>query len=240
MEATFGARLARRAAGSVAAEILGARGMASDLEDAVPDAFTAPPAEAVARAGEGGARATGRPEVPWALAAGDPHDFLGNVFLTWLWWQVESREGMVETKDVPVAIVIDKVLELDCPWGVGGKVSLRGDRPSRSLEAAKALQSGKWPRRMGLLLAAHGQEFECTLHGDRFSVSGLRLQAPGEGVTTPRLELEDRLDKLATFDAVLMALYGHFLAERFGKGWPGRRQQVTDWISSRMAARAAV
>ncbi|MFZ4466792.1 MAG: hypothetical protein ACOYO7_07025 [Phycisphaerales bacterium] len=239
VEATFGARLARRAAGSVAAEILGARGMASDLEDAVPDAFTAPPAEAVARAGEAGARTSGRPEVPWALAAGDPHDFLGNVFLLWLWWQVESREGMVETPSVPVAIVIDKLLELDCPWGVGGKVSLRGDRPSRSLEAAKALQSGKWPRRMGLLLAAHGQEYECTLHGDRFSVSGLRLQPPGEGVTTPRLELEERLDRIATFDAVLVALYEHFLRERFGKEWPGRRQQIADWISSRMAARAA-
>ena len=56
----------------------------------------------------------------------------------------------------------------------------------------------------------------------------------------PRLETEERLDQLSTFDNVLVALYDHFLRERFGKGWPTRRQQITDWINSRTAARAAV
>jgi hypothetical protein len=72
------------------------------------------------------------------------------------------------------------------------------------------------------------------------AVSGLRLQAPGDDVKGPRLELEDRLDKLATFDAVLVALYDQFLRERLGAQWPTRRQQIADWITSRSAARAAV
>ena len=50
---------------------------------------------------------------------------------------------------------------------------------------------------------------------------------------------QERLDQLSTFDNVLVALYDHFLRERFGKGWPTRRQQITDWINSRTAARAA-
>ncbi|MFM9146298.1 MAG: hypothetical protein ACKORL_13320, partial [Phycisphaerales bacterium] len=40
VEATYGCRLERRSAGGVAADILGARGMTSDLDDAVPEAFT--------------------------------------------------------------------------------------------------------------------------------------------------------------------------------------------------------
>lgn len=240
VEATYGCRLERRSAGGLAADILGARGMTPDLDDALPEAFTAPPAEAVARAQEEGARVGQRPEVPWALAGGDRNDFLGNAFLMWLWWQAEAREGVIETATVQVAVMVDKLLELECPWGVGGKATLRGTMPTRSVEAAKALQSGKWPRRMGLLVAAHGQEFECTLQGDRFAVGGLKLQPPEEAANTPRLEIEDRLDRLGTFDAVLVALYDQFLRERFGREWPTRRQQITEWISARSAVRAAV
>ena len=240
VEATYGCRLERRSAGGIAADILGARGMTPDLDDALPEAFTAPPAEAVARAQEEGARVGQRPEVPWALAGGDRNDFLGNAFLMWLWWQAEAREGVIETATVQVAVMVDKLLELECPWGVGGKATLRGTMPTRSVEAAKALQSGKWPRRMGLLVAAHGQEFECTLQGDRFAVGGLKLQPPEEAANTPRLEIEDRLDRLGTFDAVLVALYDQFLRERFGREWPTRRQQVSEWINARSAVRAAV
>lgn len=241
VESTFGAKLARRSAGSVAADLLADRGLASDLDDALPDAFTAPPAEALARAQESGmtARAGGRPEVPWALAGGEAKDFLGNVFLLWLWWHAEAREGLVETPETAVAIVIDKVVDMECPWGVTGKVNLRGNLPTRTQEASKALQSGKWPRKLGLLLAAHGQEFECQLHGDRFQVTGLKVTPPSDAAKTQRLEAEERLDQLATFDAVLLALYNHFLRERFGQGWPSRRQQISEWISTRAAARAA-
>jgi hypothetical protein len=241
MEGTYGCKLNRRTSGGVAADLLGARGMTSDLDDALPDAFTAPPALAAPRAdGDAPSRAKGRPEVPWALAGGEPRDFLGNVFLLWLWWMAETNEGIVETKDVSVAVLVDKVVDLECPWGTGGRTSLRGLMPTRAPEATKALQAGKWPRRLGLLLAVHGQEFECVLQGDRFAVSGLRLGDPSEEARTPRLELEERLDRLATFDAVLVGLYDHFLRERFGKGWNTRRQQIGEWIASRVPAPAEV
>ena len=234
VEGTYGCKLNRRSAGGVAADLMGARGMTSDLDDALPDAFTAPPAQAAAADGEPSpGRASGRPEVPWALAGGEPRDFLGNVFLLWLWWMAEENEGVVETADAPVAVLVDKVVDLECPWGTGGRTSLRGVMPTRVPEAGKALQSGKWPRRLGLLLAAHGQEFECVLQGDRFAVSGLKLGDPSEEARTPRLEVEERLDRLATFDKVLVALYDCFLRERFGKGWGTRRQQIAAWIASR-------
>lgn len=240
VEASFGARLSRRSAGAVAADLLGARGQVSDLEDALPDSFTPPPAEALARADEDRpARAAGRPDVPWAMAGGDRADFLGNVFLLWLWWHAEAREGVVETPDTTVAIVIDKTLDLECPWGVTGKSGLRGTLPTRTQEAAKALQTGKWPRKLGLLLAVHGLEFECTLQGDRFQVTGLKLGPASESARTPRLELEERLDRLATFDRALLGLFDAFLRERFGSGWPSRRQAIADWIVARAAVRAA-
>ena len=151
----------------------------------------------------------------------------------------EAHQGVIETKDVTIAVLIDKMVDLECPWGTGGRTSLRGLMPTRAPEATKALQAGKWPRRLGLLVAAHGQEFECVLQGDRFSVSGLRLGDPSEEARTPRLELEERLDRLATFDGLLVGLYDHFLRERFGKGWGTRRQQISQWIAARTPVQAA-
>ena len=239
VEGTYGCKLARRTAGGVAADLMGERGMTSDLDDALPDAFTAPPAVAEPSAESAPPRAKGRPEVPWAMAGGEPRDFLGNVFLLWLWWHAEENGGTVDMKDLTVALVVDKVVDLECPWGTGGRVSLRGELPTKAPEASKALQAGKWPRKLGLLLAAHGQEFECVLQGDRFAVTGLKLGAPSEEARTPRLEIEERLDRLATFDSVLLGLYDHFLRERFGRGWNTRRQQISDWIAARQAALAA-
>ena len=53
LEGTYGCKVNRRTAGGVAADLMGARGMTSDLDDALPDAFTAPPALAEAAAAEG-------------------------------------------------------------------------------------------------------------------------------------------------------------------------------------------
>lgn len=238
-DAALDLRLDRRSAGTVALDILGAKGRTAALEDALPDAFVDRP-EGPARDEEreegGGAahfRAAGRPEVPWAQAGGEPNDFLGNLFLLWLWWHCDEHEGLIETGGPTVAIVIDRLLDMECAWGVTGKQSLRGDMPTKVVEAGKALQSGKWPRKLGLTLAAHGQEFRCALQGDQFSVSGLTLPEPEhENRLTPRQMLEQRIDFLLTFDRVLVLLYEAFLNDRFGKSWGTRAGQMREWIAA--------
>lgn len=238
LDDAFGVRLERRSAGTVALDILSERGLSSALDDALPDALVARPDGPAAGADEHGTaadfRRKGRPEVPWAMAAGEPNDFLGNLFLLWLWWHVDAREGIVETGDVTVALAIEKVLDMECAWGVTGMQSLRGDAPAALAEATKALQSGKWPRKMGLLLAVHGQDYRCTLQGDRFSVSGLALPAPDDDrPAPPRLAIEQRVDHVLTFDRVLTLLYGAFLNERFGARWESRSGELRDWIAHR-------
>jgi hypothetical protein len=246
-DAAFGLRLDRRSAGTIALDMLGARGMTAALEDALPDALVERP-EGIAHEDDreegGGAahfRAAGRPEVPWAQAGGEPNDFLGNLFLLWLWWHCDEHEGLIETGGPTVAIAIDRLLDMECAWGVTGKQSLRGDAPTKLVEAAKALQSGKWPRKMGLLVAAHGQEFRCAVQGDQFAVSGLSLPKPDEeNRLTPRQMLEQRIDLLLTFDRVLMLLFEAFLKDRFSPAWETRAGQLRAWIASMGKPREAV
>jgi hypothetical protein len=97
---------------------------------------------------------------------------------------------------------------------------------------------------MGVLLAAHGQEFRATLQGDRMSVSGLVLPEPPEAPEglaakglSPRQLLEERIDATLTFDRIHRGLYAKFLAERFARGWPSRHAAMRDW-AARLLSRA--
>lgn len=239
-DAAFGLRIEPRSAGSLARELLAARGRSADLEDALPDALTGRPDDG--REGDAApTRAASRPDIPWAFAAGEPLDFLGNLFLLWLWHASERREGVIETAGPTVAFAIERLLDMECAWGVSGRQSLVDETPTRLPEAKKALQAGKWPRRLGLLVAVHGQEFRCTLHGDRFSVSGWKRIDPDAAPTaeggpparsgrSPRETLELQLDAVLTFDRALVALYDAFLRERFDAGWPTRRDAMRSWI----------
>ncbi|MFM7052343.1 MAG: hypothetical protein ACKOYN_09455 [Planctomycetota bacterium] len=235
---TFGVTIASRGSGTVALDLMRAKGRTGDYDDLRAEPMSSAPPE-IELAREAGARASAeRPEMPWATQ--EPQDFLGNLFLLWLWWHCDTREGLVDTGEGEVAVVIDKALDLECAWGLSGRTSLRGDAPTRRAETARAVQLGKWPRKVGLTLAQFGRQWECSLQGDRFEVSGLKLPKPEEKPQSLRAALEERLDSFATFDSALMSLYRAFVAERCSPSWPTRRAEMRAWISELGAARRMV
>ena len=246
MQETFDCLIERQAAGRRAVFEADAMGHASDLRDATLDGFVAPPAQ-VATDEEGAPRKiTANPEPSWA--AGDPLDYFGNVFLLWLWWKCDCDEGLVEiggpssesSESSEVAIVAERVLDLDCAWGVTGAVSLRGDAPTRSPEAARALQSGKMPRKIGLTLATNGQQWRCTIQGDRLAVSGLTLPKSDDRPASEREAIEERINSVLLFDRTLMSMYRAFLAIRLGNGWNSQRSRMSEWIRDRAAGRVSI
>lgn len=231
VQTTFGGRLKPASAGSVALDVLAAKGLSSRFDDAVPDAFGEPPTP---RTAELAAMVGDRPDVPWAQGGPEPKDFLGNVFLIWLWMRSEQREAMIDLSDGRgVSLVVDRTIDMECAWGVTGRQSLRGDAPGRSAEAAKALQQGKWPRRLGLILSDGHQEWSLDLQGDLFRVGGLKIPKPEEQPGSEREAVELRIDSIQTIDGILLALYEQFLHERFADGWPTRRAEIAAWIAGK-------
>lgn len=232
-------RLQQRSAGSIAWDILSERGLANDLDDALPTPFTDAPVQREARRSDEDepaprrADASGRPDVPWAAAGPEPKDFLGNEFLLWLWWMTEVEEGLVETASGTIAVAIDRVLDMDCAWGVTGRQLLRDATPTRLPEAAKALQHGKWPRRLGLVLAAGGKTFTLALQGDRFAVSGAKLPDIDEARSVREI-LEQRVERTFELDDLLLALYETFLRTRIGPKWATVKAQMSEWILRRV------
>ncbi|MEY3026636.1 MAG: hypothetical protein RLZZ238_1533 [Planctomycetota bacterium] len=232
------AKIEPRSAGRLALDLIAAKGRTSDYDDLRAQPLSSPPAE-IELVGEDGARKSpDRPDIPWASQ--EPQDFLGNLFLFWLWWHCETREGLVETPEGEISVVIDKVLELECAWGLSGRTSVRGDAPTRKAEAARAVQLGKWPRKVGLMLSMHGRVWECTLQGDRFEVSGLKLPKPDEKPQSLRLAIEERFDSFATFDAALMSMYRTFVGLRMSPAWETCRAEMRNWIGELGATRKMI
>ncbi len=232
------AKIEPRSAGRLALDFIAAKGRTSDYDDLRAQPLSSPPAEIELAGDDGPRKSPDRPDIPWASQ--EPQDFLGNLFLFWLWWHCDTREGLVETPEGEIEVVIDKVLELECAWGLSGRTSVRGDAPTRKAEAARAVQLGKWPRKVGLMLSMHGRVWECTLQGDRFEVSGLKLPKPDEKPQSLRLAIEERFDSFATFDAALMSMYRTFVGLRMSPAWETCRADMRNWIGELGATRKMI
>lgn len=229
-------QLATCSAGRLAYDNFALAGRTRDIEDIIPSPFTAPPPHVSDEAGR-------TPIVPWSAGSPEPHDFLGNELIIWLWHRWETTDASIDVTlpnggTSELTFALDRVVDMQCAWGVTGKQTLRGDAegpsPLRLPEAADALASGKWPRKVGLLLADdEGSSWRCTLQGDRWAISGVALPDPPEDMEDEREKLEWRVDRTRALDERLLALFHAFLDERTGTSWTTTRERISAWIRQR-------
>jgi hypothetical protein len=220
-------------AGGIARHRLEAAGRSRDYEDLRPTPFTAPPAQAEAEAG----RDPAMPLVPWvAGVTGESQDFLGNEFLLWLWWRTVSDEGAIELDGGRMELTLDKLVEMACAWDATGTQTLRGHGPHRLPEALDGLRGGKWPRKLGLLLATAEAGAPVAIQGDRFVVSGLALPKPEDPPASDHEMTSLRLAALRDLDRGIMQLYHAFVEVRTGPGWGQVRTRMMAWVRGTGAA----
>ncbi len=219
-ERTFNFSLQPLSSGSLALRLLEPRGKRRDYEDCKPTRF----APSIASEGE-------YPEYPWVLKGPEPKDFLGNEFLLWLWTESEGKNGgAVQTEgEGEVTILIDRSLDLDCAYGQSGKDSLRGTAPARFPEARDALRTGKLPRKAGLILDAHNQQFSFTFNPETFALNATRLPDV-EDAETPRVLFEERIGLVRDLCKSMDALFETFLKARTSSSWESQTSSIRRWI----------
>lgn len=236
--ASFDLSLEYQSAGRLAADIMQQNKRLRDFEDLRPSPFTSAPdaAHPEADSADRGPIDTSIPSVPWTASGTDLKDFLGNEFLLWLWHHTLHHEGEVQIATEhgkrPVAVMLDRSLDMDCAWGVTGKQSLRGSGPTQMKEAREALRQGKWPRKAGMIVSDGDSQWELILQTDHWQV-GSALLPEIEKADTPRQLIEQRFDHLRLLARTLDGLYQTFLQGRTGSAWPISREAIRDWIASR-------
>lgn len=233
---TFDADLTPLSSGHLAEHLLHGTGKSRDFQDLRPSAFTQPPQEDRRDQAEDAAPSRDIPDVPWTVGSYHDKDFLGNELALWLWHLTERAEGMIPVKlhDRPreIALTIDRALEMECAWGIGGRQSLHGAGPTRTPEASAALRTGKWPRKLGLILSDGENQWELALQTDRWQVAGAMLPQLEEA-RSPRDLLQQRLEQVILLAQVLDALLQAFLDRRIGNSWANHRQTLQQWIKER-------
>jgi hypothetical protein len=105
----------------------------------------------------------------------------------------------------------------------GGRVIVRGDLPTRAMEAGSALLAGRMPLKARLVVAHGAKTFEVTLAGETFDLDGVKVAAETESIDDENLRAADeqRAGWLFELQALLDALFAKFL-ERASRSFERR------------------
>jgi hypothetical protein len=167
-------------------------------------------------------------EVAW-LPDENSRDFLGNEYLLWLWYMLDSDSDTIRLSDgSEAAVMLTRTLLLECPRGQTGRQSITSDGPTRLPEARRAIQAGKLPRKVGLTVVRHDHQYELTLQAETLAVSGARLPAPE--ATEDRARLEERITQLRHLLETLDLLYDAFSAKRASDLWAKELPKMQKWL----------
>jgi hypothetical protein len=214
-EQTFGKDLECVTAGRRAHQLAELSGRTRTVDDSAPSAFV--PGKTPA-------------DVAW-IADESSRDFLGNEFLLWLWYQTDVVSDTVKlADDSEVAVMMARSLTLECPRGQTGHETISHDGPTRLPEARRAIQSGKLPRKAGLTLVRHDQQYELAVHAETLAVGAAKLPAPSDDAQDARARIDERADQIRGLVETLDLLYDAFGKKRFGKEWEAELTAMQKWL----------
>jgi len=157
-------------------------------------------------------------------------DYLGNEFLLWLWFMLDAESDTLTLSDgSQAAVMLTRTLLLECPRAQTGKETITSDGPTRLPEARRAIQAGKLPRKVGMIVVRQDQQYEFTFQGETLAVSGARL--PATEAIEERARLEERVTQLRHLLETLDLLYDTFCRLRTTDAWPKELARVQKWLA---------
>lgn len=163
--------------------------------------------------------------------------FLGNEFLTWLWFMIETDQDIsqaLKTKD-PVSLEIGNSLILENTLGDNAreKITIKGDQAGLE-EGTTALKKGAKVTEMNLICNLGPEEaYQFTVKGESFNITGMKTPAAaGDGSED---EIEGRIIEKALLvfriTQVIDTLFFTFLAHRIDDDWKNKGlDQMRTWI----------
>lgn len=170
--------------------------------------------------------------------------FLGEEFLTWIWYRTEARKAVfpMENGD-QVGVALDDLLVFGGADENEMQQTLRHGMPTRAMEAAAALKAGKRLRKAKMILAEGDEQWSFTLDGATLSFSSVRCPEPeadddAAGAPTPQDIDSERMDAFARLGQHFDGVYRIFLRDRLREGWESSTlQEIRRWIDGKEGER---
>jgi hypothetical protein len=162
------------------------------------------------------------------------YKFLGEEFLTWLWFQIDTDPHLFKTFDHEVTsfhIGNRIVLENRKTENIE-RIIIKGDDAGFE-EGIMALKKGALVTELNLVFHSNQQEWKFTIKGESLNLSGVRT--PKTGLSESDEDLEGfviekayHYDKIISF---LEKLYTNYIKLRISDGWKKNEVvQIRKWI----------
>ncbi len=164
----------------------------------------------------------------------ETHGFLGEEFLTWIWfrWETEGGEFTLPGGRV-VGVALDDFLAFRAPNDDATEQTLRRGLPTRTQEARTALRQGRRLQKARLLIAEGSRQWSATLDAPTLSLSGVRLPEDAEECESDADRTADRAANWLALHELVQGLYARFLKERLRPDY-GKTvgEQQASWMAS--------
>lgn len=162
------------------------------------------------------------------------HGFLGEEFLTWLWfrWERDGGEFTFAGNRV-VGIAIDDLIVFAPLHDDETQQTLRRGLPTRAPEARTALRQGHRLAKARLIIAEGSRQWVVTLDGESMVFGAVKLADDAEDVENDTDRTGDRSANWLVLHEIISALFGVFLQLRCGAEWKsGEAEAIALWMSS--------
>ena len=164
--------------------------------------------------------------------------FLGQEFLTWLWYKSDERGGTVELPSAgDVQVVFEKHMLLEYGEGEALEKAICQGLHTELREARTGLLTGKKLEQARIMLVQGDYEFHLTLKGSLFEFRSIKLpktMAGAEEGDGPEAVEGRLLDRMGLHEMALRSmdeLFRMFLKIRVSPEWPEELDRLRAWIN---------
>jgi hypothetical protein len=166
------------------------------------------------------------------------YQFLGEEFLTWLWFVIETDPQLLQTLDPEInALEIGNRMVLTNRRNRDGNetVTIKGDHAGMD-EGLLTLRKGGMVAEIHLIYKSGDHEWQFSLKGESLNLSSLKVPATGRVETADEIEgaVIEKIFLCEKAIALINGLYGRFIKLRLGNDWMAHTApSVRQWIQAR-------
>jgi recombination associated protein RdgC len=164
--------------------------------------------------------------------------FIGQEFLTWLWWKSEERGGVVALPDEgDIVVVFEKHMLLEYGEGDNNESLICRGLQTELQEARTGLVMGKKLEQARIQLVYNDYEWNFTMAAALMEFRNVKLPKTGaesgndnnpeerEGMVLERIFLFEELIRL------VLDLFRVFLTVRVGDDWRDELLKIREWVN---------
>jgi len=164
------------------------------------------------------------------------YQFLGEEFLTWLWYVIEKDQNLIKNfdKDFIALEIGNRIVFENRRKESGERITIKGDGASLE-EGILTLKKGALVTELNVVYKSVELTWQFTLKGESLNVSSLNL--PSTDVPESDEDLEGFvLEKVFLYDKILKLLeniFTHFVKLRLSNRWQNKMvPNIRKWIQS--------